>query len=53
MKILQRTQPPTPRRLPPPDRSPDKGRKDEAIDFGRIGFDARSIAFALRMDRKR
>lgn len=53
MKILQRTQPLTPRRLPPPDRAPDKGRKDEALDFGRIGFDARSIAFALRMDRKR
>ena len=31
----------------------EKGRKQETFDYGRIGCDQRSMAFALRMDRKR
>ena len=54
MKHLLRTDhPPAPRRLPLQDRQTEKGRKQETFDYGRIGFDQRSMAFALRMDRKR
>jgi hypothetical protein len=53
MKHLLRTDHPAPRRLPLQDRQTEKGRKQETFDYGRLGCDQRSVAFALRMDRKR
>jgi hypothetical protein len=53
MKYLLRTDHQAPRRPPIPERTTDKGQKDEAFDFGRTGFDQRSLALARRMDRKR
>ncbi|ACB32730.1 hypothetical protein Lcho_0455 [Leptothrix cholodnii SP-6] len=53
MKYLLRNDHQAPRRPPVPERSTDKGQKHESFDFGRIGFDQRSMALAQRMDRKR
>ena len=41
------------RRLPPPDWNADKGRKHEAFDNAGVGCDRRSMARAMRLDRKR
>ncbi len=53
MNYLLRTEHQPLRRAPLQERQTDKGRKHESFDYGRIGFDQRSVAFALRMDRKR
>jgi hypothetical protein len=54
MKHFLRTDHQAPRRLPIQERQmTEKGRKQETFDYGRIGCDQRSMAFALRMDRKR
>lgn len=53
MKYLLRNDFQAPRRPPVPERLTDKGQKHESFDFGRIGFDQRSMALAQRMDRKR
>lgn len=53
MKYFLRTEQQTPRRQPEPERFSDKGRKHEAFDGSRIVGDQRSVALALRMDRKR
>ncbi|MBV8603172.1 MAG: hypothetical protein JO224_00670 [Pelomonas sp.] len=42
----------TARRLPPPDWNGDKGRKHEAFNAA-IGSERRSMARAMRLDRKR
>lgn len=43
-----------PRRLPIPEaQSVDKGRKHEAFESGSYGSDRRSLARAIRFDRKR
>ncbi len=53
MKHFLRTDHQAPRRLPVQERQTEKGRKQETFDYGRIGCDQRSLAFAMRMDRKR
>ncbi|QPF76301.1 hypothetical protein G8A07_27465 [Roseateles sp. DAIF2] len=53
MKSQHRTEP-QPRRQPLPDWNPDnKGRKHEAFEAVSLGCDRRSLARALRFDRKR
>lgn len=52
MKSQQRTEQ-QPRRVPMPEWQTDKGRKHEAFESGSIGCDRRSLARALRFDRKR
>lgn len=41
------------RHIPMPETSTDKGRKHEAFEPGSLGNDRRSLARALRFDRKR
>jgi hypothetical protein len=41
------------RHIPMPEASTDKGRKHEAFEPGSLGSDRRSLARALRFDRKR
>ncbi len=41
------------RRIPMSDWQGDKGRKHEAFESGFVGSDRRSLARALRFDRKR
>ncbi|MEX8517698.1 MAG: hypothetical protein AB3X44_04150 [Leptothrix sp. (in: b-proteobacteria)] len=53
MKYFLRSEQQAPRRQPEPERFTEKGRKHEAFDGGRIGCNQRSVALALRMDRKR
>lgn len=55
MKHYLRPEQTSPRRLPElePERHSDKGRKHEAFDGSRLGASRRSVAMALRMDRKR
>lgn len=55
MKYFLRTDPILQRRPlgPEPERHSDKGRKHEAFDGTRLGAGQRSVALALRMDRKR
>ncbi|WP_158218863.1 hypothetical protein [Roseateles aquatilis] len=43
----------TQRRVPMPELSSDKGRKHEAFEVPSLGCDRRSVARALRFDRKR
>lgn len=52
MKSQQRTEQQT-RPMPMPEWQTDKGRKHEAFESGSIGSDRRSLARALRFDRKR
>jgi hypothetical protein len=53
MKSQQRTEPQH-RHLPLPEmNSADKGRKHEAFESASLGSDRRSLARALRFDRKR
>jgi hypothetical protein len=52
MKSQSRTES-QPRRLPMPEWNSDKGRKHEAFEVGSVGCDRRSLARALRFDRKR
>jgi hypothetical protein len=52
MKSQQRTEPQH-RHLPLPEMNTDKGRKHEAFESGSLGSDRRSLARALRFDRKR
>ena len=52
MKIQQRTEQ-QPRRAPMPESNIDKGRKHEAFESGSFGCDRRSLARAMRFDRKR
>ncbi|MDN3543268.1 MAG: hypothetical protein ACK4S6_02890 [Roseateles asaccharophilus] len=53
MKSQFRTEP-QPRRLPLPEWHCDnKGRKHEAFETASLGCDRRSLARALRFDRKR
>jgi len=42
-----------PRRMPVPEWNADKGRKHEAFETASLGCDRRSVARALRFDRKR
>jgi len=42
-----------PRRMPQPESQLDKGRKHEAFESGSFGCDRRSLARAIRFDRKR
>lgn len=53
MKYFLRSEQPPPRRLPLKERPTEKGQKHESFDYGRIGCGQRSVALALRMDRKR
>lgn len=52
MKSQHRTEP-QPRRIPMPEWNTDKGRKHEAFESGSLGCDRRSLARAMRFDRKR
>lgn len=52
MKSQSRTES-QPRRLSIPDLAGDKGRKHEAFEVPSLGCDRRSVARALRFDRKR
>ena len=53
MKFQTRTES-QPRRLPMPELAQhDKGRKHEAFEVASLGCDRRSVARALRFDRKR
>lgn len=56
MKTQQQSEPQQPRRSPGNDGQTaqiDKGRKHEAFESGSFGCDRRSLARALRFDRKR
>jgi hypothetical protein len=52
MKSHSRTESQT-RRAPLPEWQNDKGRKHEAFEVASLGCDRRSVARALRFDRKR
>ncbi|UXH78337.1 hypothetical protein [Roseateles amylovorans] len=52
MKSQSRTES-QPRRMPMPELNSDKGRKHEAFEVASLGCDRRSVARALRFDRKR
>jgi hypothetical protein len=52
MKVQQRSEAQT-RRIPVPELNGDKGRKHEAFELGNFGCDRRSLARAMRLDRKR
>lgn len=54
MKTQQHSSEPQPRRMPCPEWQADnKGRKHEAFEAGNYGSDRRSLARAIRFDRKR
>jgi hypothetical protein len=52
MKSQQHTET-QPRRMPVPELQVDKGRKHEAFESAPVGGDRRSVARAMRFDRKR
>jgi len=52
MKTQHRNEP-QPRPVPMPEWLIDKGRKDEAFESASVGSDRRSLARAVRFDRKR
>lgn len=57
MKTQQHSSEPQPRRMPCPElqagQAENKGRKHEAFEAGNFGSDRRSLARAIRFDRKR
>lgn len=56
MSLMLKSQPHNeqqPRRLPMPEWQADKGRKHEAFEAGFYASDRRSLARAIRFDRKR
>ena len=57
MKTQQHSSEPQPRRMPCPElqagQADNKGRKHEAFEAGNFGSDRRSLARAIRFDRKR
>lgn len=52
MNLVPQTHQPSPK-LPRKEWLPEKGRKHEPFDSGKLAGDQHSVAHALRMDRKR